>query len=102
MKAAESPTVDHLGVHRITSFEALAYYDEWTPQVLRNNKNSNTQGLPAMNFGVSKGSTFDRVLIYPTGPMREYLDHSDPTRLKRPESLYVAVTRARFSAAFVV
>jgi hypothetical protein len=55
-----------------------------------------------MNFGISKGSTFDRVLIFPTTPMRQYLEHRDPSKLKRPESLYVAVTRARYSVAFVV
>jgi DNA helicase IV len=102
MKAAETHDVEHAGIHQVSSFEALAYADRWAPKVLRHQKSSNTQGLAAMNFGVSKGSTFDRVLIYPTAPMRSYLEHRDPAQLKRPESLYVAVTRARFSAAFVI
>ena len=54
-----------------------------------------------MNIGVAKGSTFDRVLIFPTNPMRQFLDE-DPSKLKAPERLYVAVTRARHSVAFVV
>ncbi|QVX40690.1 hypothetical protein J4H89_23135 (plasmid) [Ralstonia solanacearum] len=70
--------------------------------VLRHDKRADTLGAPAMNIGVSKGSTFDRVLIFPTKPMVDYLKKRDPTSLKAPERLYVAVTRARFSVAFVV
>jgi hypothetical protein len=55
-----------------------------------------------MNIGASKGSTFDRVLIFPTKPMLKYLEDGDPSKLKRPEALYVAVTRARHGVAFVV
>jgi DNA helicase-2/ATP-dependent DNA helicase PcrA len=31
-----------------------------------------------MNIGVSKGSTFDRVLIFPTKPMLAYLSLDPP------------------------
>jgi hypothetical protein len=55
-----------------------------------------------MNFGVAKGSTFERVLIFPTEPILKYLEDREPAALKSPEDLYVAVTRARFSVAFVV
>ena len=61
-----------------------------------------TLGLPAMNIGIVKGSTFERVVIFPTRPMKQYLSDGDPSKLKAPESLYVAVTRARYSVAFVV
>lgn len=70
--------------------------------ILRHDKKTDTLGFPAMNIGISKGSTFDRVMIFPTKPMVEYLKKHDPTKLKAPEKLYVAVTRARFSVAFVV
>lgn len=90
------------GIHTTSRFDALDFAATYKPQVLRNDRRASTQGLPAMNFGVSKGSTFDRVLIYPTKPMLAYLNHRDPSRLKRPESLYVAVTRARYSVTFVV
>lgn len=80
---------EYLNVHRNVS-------------ILRHDRNANTLGFPAMNIGVSKGSTFDRVMIFPTKPMLEYLKKRDPSKLKAPERLYVAVTRARFSVAFVV
>lgn len=95
-------TTGHDGIHTISRFDVLEYFEEFRPQVLRDSKRADTQGLPAMNFGVSKGSTFDRVLIFPTKPMLQYLEHRDPNKLKQPESLYVAVTRARYSAAFVI
>jgi DNA helicase II / ATP-dependent DNA helicase PcrA len=76
--------------------------EKFNPTVLRWNRAANTLGLLAMNIGVSKGSTFDRVLIFPTKPMLTYIKSGDPTILASRERLYVAVTRARYSVAFVV
>lgn len=56
----------------------------------------------ASNIGVAKGSTYDRVLIFPTKPMLEYLKTNDLTKLPSRHRLYVAVTRARFSVTFVL
>ena len=53
-------------------------------------------------FGSAKGLTFDRVLIYPTQPMLNWL--SGKSRDMKAESLsrfYVAVTRAKYSVGFV-
>jgi DNA helicase II / ATP-dependent DNA helicase PcrA len=92
----------HDGVFEITKAEVRDYVDQYQPTVLRDSKRSDTLGLQAMNIGVSKGSTFDRVLLFPTKPMRQYLADRNPSKLKEPESLYVAVTRARHSVTFVV
>ena len=79
------------------------YVSRFAPvTVLRHNVRANTFGLDAMNIGVAKGGTFDRVLIIPTKRMTQFLGDLDAARLEYPESLYVAVTRARFSVAFVV
>jgi DNA helicase II / ATP-dependent DNA helicase PcrA len=102
LTSGHSLVTGHDGVHFITRFDVLAYFEEHRPQVLRWDKRTHTQGLPAINIGVSKGSTYDRVLIFPTKPMLAYLDHRDPTKLTSREKLYVAVTRARHSVAFVV
>jgi DNA helicase-2/ATP-dependent DNA helicase PcrA len=99
--SAHETVTGHDGIQFVSRFEVLDYAHTHRPEVLRYDKRANTQGLPAINFGVSKGSTYDRVLIFPTKPIREYLEHRDPAKLKRPEALYVAVTRARFSVAFV-
>jgi DNA helicase II / ATP-dependent DNA helicase PcrA len=93
----------HDGIFQIGSDDVAGYVAEHYPvTVLRHDKNVDTQGLSAMNIGVAKGSTFDRVIIFPTKPMLTYLEDKDETKLKAPERLYVAVTRARFSVAFVV
>jgi hypothetical protein len=92
----------HDGVFRVAHKDVLLYVKKYRPTILRWNRAANTLGLPAMNIGVSKGGTYDRVLIFPTQPMLQYLQSGDPAGLKAPEHLYVAVTRARHSVAFVV
>lgn len=94
---------DHDGIFHVKNDEVERYIEKYKPvTVLRHNKNVDTKGLPAKNIGLAKGHTFDRVLIFPTQPMLKYLTDKDETQLKAPERLYVAVTRARFSVAFVV
>lgn len=92
----------HDGVFRLAREDVPAYIEKYCPTLLRWSKASDTMGLPAMNIRLSKGSTFDRVLIFPTGPMAKYLMTGDASSLKSPEELYVAVTRARHSVAFMV
>jgi DNA helicase-2/ATP-dependent DNA helicase PcrA len=99
--SAHATITGHDGIHFISSYEALAYFEEHHPQVLRWDKRAGTQGLPALNIGLSKGSTYDRVLIFPTKPMLAYIESGDLTNFKTRENLYVAVTRARYSVAFV-
>lgn len=44
--------------------------------------------------------TFERILIYPNGPFKDFLIRGKA--LKTPQKYYVAVTRAKYSIAFVV
>lgn len=93
----------HDGIFYISQARVEEYVREHRNIViLRHDKRVNTQGFHAINIGVSKGSTFDRVLIFPTKPIVSYLKNHDPATLKAPERLYVAVTRARYSVAFVI
>lgn len=65
------------------------------------------KGIPEsfspLNFGKSKGLKFDRVLIYANGPVKKFLkgDYEAVSKPKTKAGLYVALTRARFSVAFV-
>lgn len=71
--------------------------------VLRQQKNTDTMGLPAINIGVSKGSTYSHVVLFGSGPMVAYAQGKLPLEnLKQRGRLYVAVTRARYSVAIVV
>ena len=56
-----------------------------------------------MNFGESKGLTFERVLIYTTEAFVQWLKNR--TAELKPDvraKLYVALTRARYSAGIVI
>ena len=93
--------VEHRGVFTIRRSDVADYVARWSPIVLREKKTYNTCDLPAMNIGVSKGRTFDRVLIFSTKPMLNYVATRDLSKLKTNDRLYVAVTRAKYSATFV-
>lgn len=95
-------TTGHDGVLAIKPSDVAEYVAEHDPVVLRYDKRTDTAGLSAINIGVSKGSTYDRVLIFPTGPMKKYFKTREPADAGAREKLYVAVTRARYSVAFVI
>ncbi len=93
----------HEGVFAVTPKNLKIYCEAFKPQVLRHNINSNTYGHPAINFGNAKGRTYEHVLIVPTADMKSYLESKDPDHLAdvTKSKLYVAITRARKSVAFL-
>ncbi|WP_339106883.1 hypothetical protein [Roseovarius rhodophyticola] len=93
---------DHDGVFVVSPKHVDHYVEQYRPQVLRYNKTEKCNGYPAMNFRVSKGLTFERVLIYPHKSIRDFLASGEAKTLKEPQLLYVAATRARQSVAFVL
>jgi DNA helicase-2/ATP-dependent DNA helicase PcrA len=82
--------------------EVAGYVEKYRPAMLRYDKRADTMGYCAANIGTTKGKTFDRVLIFPTKPMKAYLKSKDVTEAGDLSKFYVAVTRARYSVAFVV
>lgn len=92
---------EHDGVFTIPLAEVPDYVTRWRPTVLRENISYDTAGLAAINIGIAKGSTFDRVLVFGNKPMTACARTRDPSKTKQPDRMYVAVTRARFSATFV-
>ena len=55
-----------------------------------------------MNIAITKGLSAPRVLIGPTAGMIDFLQRGKRLGETPSCSLYVAVTRARYSVAFVV
>ena len=90
----------HDGVFLIEEKDAEKYYNIFRPQVLRYDSRTNTRGFRAVNFGECKGETYDRVLIFPNNPLREFLFESKG--LGSPEKYYVGVTRAKYSVTIVI
>lgn len=90
---------DHDGVFLIETKDIYTYKSTYAPQVLRCNIRTDTFGFPALNFGECKGETFERILIVPNGPFRDFILKGKA--LNAPEKYYVAVTRPKYSIAFV-
>lgn len=92
----------HGGVFKISRAEVFAYVAKVRPTVLRYDKDSDTEGMDAINFGAAKGQTFDHVLVFPTKKFQRYLKTGDLASAGSLPKHYVAITRARFSVAVVV
>lgn len=96
---------EHTGIYIIKESQVKDYTAIYQPTVLKV-KNSTA---PEWNFGKSKGMTFNRVLIYPTMTIIQYLKTGKLTKnVKGKEEkafdiakFYVAITRPRYSVAIV-
>lgn len=95
-------TTGHDGVFLVAEDMVQEYVRRFSPQVLRHNKGAKSYGYEAMNFGIAKGLQFERVLIVPTKPIKEYLETGELHHVEKSrDKLHVAVTRAKHSVAFV-
>jgi len=93
----------HDGVFAVRISDVIAYIARFNPQVLRYSAASkNLPGKP-INFGNSKGMTFERTLIFPHGKLKKFLKTGRLADAgKELSKIYVALTRARQSVALVV
>lgn len=90
----------HDGVFLIDVADIHNYYATYYPRILRYDKKTEAYGYFAVNFGACKGETFERVMIIPNGPIKNFIIKG--TELTSPEKYYVAVTRAKYSIAIVL
>lgn len=94
---------NHKGIFYLFKEDLETYIELYNPQILRPSKRQSLGLLNEMNIGQSKGLTFDRVLIVPTGPIVKYLKTEiNQFKPKSLSSLYVGVTRAKYSVVFLV
>lgn len=91
----------HDGIFIVEKSMVENYISIFKPQVLTYKKSSETQHLQTVNFGLSKGLSFDRVLIFPTKKIEEYLKNDNIATVGDIPKFYVAITRARYSVAIV-
>lgn len=93
----------HGGVFLVRPDDVDKYLEIYKPMQLRWSNDVDTNSYyPAMNFGESKGLTFERVLIYPTSTMVPWLeDHSESLNGETRAKLYVGLTRAKYSSAII-
>jgi len=93
----------HDGVFAIPRSRAARYIDVFHPQPLRYDRRSKDIPGAPINFGSSKGMTFERTLIYPHEKLKKFLITGNLEDAGAAiAKIYVAVTRARQSTAFVI
>lgn len=93
----------HDGVFTVAVADASAYVATFDPLCLRHSAAiAKAIDLPFINIGIAKGLDVERVLVWPTSGVLEFLSKGKPLDPTPCCSLYVAVTRARASVAFVV
>ena len=105
----EDPDIGiHTGIHFVSKKDVSKYVKQHTPLILRHSANSGKEldiYENLMTFGDSKGQTVDHVLIHPTDRFIKFLKGQDDAFADKQTSqnkLYVAITRARYSVAFIV
>ena len=93
----------HDGVFFVSPKDVDNYLTTYEPVQLRDSIKTNVNlDYPVMNLGEAKGLTFERVLIYPTSKMIDWIiDHQKELEPKSRSKLYVGVTRAKYSVAIV-
>lgn len=100
-----TPT-NHTGLYVLRDSDFEDYIREVRPIVLRWSKSAKlpecSLNYPKINIGISKGSTFEHVVILCTEAFKKFIqDGIIPNQDKARCELYVAITRAKFSVAFV-
>lgn len=92
-------TIKHEGVFIVKEKDVAQYCKILSPTILRWNRAI----FPEWNFGKSKGLTFDRVLIYPTNPIKKWIkDNNSKLNPTAQCKFYVALTRAKYSVGIVL
>ncbi len=97
-------TTDHDGIFLVKSNDVEAYMRIYSPMLLRRTAASGRElnYLEPMNIGVSKGLGRKHVLIYPTTEVKKLLRRGSALEEQAAAYLYVAVTRAEQSVAFIL
>lgn len=95
--------VEHKGVFLVRTGDVDDYLNRFKPIQLRWDKRKEVNpAYPVRNLGESKGETYDRVIIYPTSPMIDWMkDNSHDLKSGTRAKFYVGITRAKHSSAIV-
>ncbi|MCI6966492.1 UvrD-helicase domain-containing protein [bacterium] len=105
-KSLNDEKCDHEGLYIVKTKDFDTYVGKYNPAVLRWSVTSKIPQtcypVDIKNIGVSKGSTHNHVIIICTEPFKKFVKSGTiPTSEKTKSELYVAITRARYSVAFV-
>ncbi|PHR71319.1 MAG: DNA helicase II [Arcobacter sp.] len=94
--------VEHKGLFFIKNEDIDIYLEKYKPLQLRDSRRKKvTNSFSIMNFGESKGLGFDRILIYPTKPILDWVLTGKTLNPTSCSKLYVAITRAKYSVGII-
>lgn len=97
---------DNTGVYILDSNNMAKYCELYNPVVLRYDKKAKIEfehNCTVLNYGASKGSTYERTVIIPVSTVMPFLiNQKEITSNQTRSKFYVACTRARHSVVFVV
>ncbi|MCR5837564.1 MAG: UvrD-helicase domain-containing protein [Lachnospiraceae bacterium] len=93
----------HDGIFLVRKEDVAEYLQKYKAVQLRDKRTVLVNDdYSVINMGEAKGLTFERVLIYPTGPMLDWMkNHTKELKPKSRSQLYVAITRAKYSVGIV-
>lgn len=99
----QSETTTHDGIFLVKEQDIESYLNEFSPTQLRYSRATKVkQNFEVKNFGESKGATRERVLIYPTKKISDWLfNNKSLNSFEIRCKFYVAVTRAKYSVGIV-
>lgn len=102
-KSENHAVSEHDGVYLVNSKHVHQYVEQYRPQCLRSTIASGKEfALDFMNFKLSKGATFERVLIMPTAPIKAFIQKQTYLEATSAAAFYVAATRAKQSLAIII
>jgi DNA helicase-2/ATP-dependent DNA helicase PcrA len=102
-ESCQSCRDNHNGLYFLKEKDIDDYFTVINPVLLRWSKTSGSLPYQGYNFGDSKGLEFSHVVILPTKDMIDWVyDNSVQLKSETRAKLYVGITRARYSVAFVV
>lgn len=101
-KSNQNDDVEHKGIFFIKQSDIDNYLAKYQPLQLRTDRRKQVNDdYTVMNFGESKGLGFDRVLIYPTKPILDFILKNKNLNGTSRAKFYVAITRAKYSVGVV-
>lgn len=94
---------DHDGVFLVRNDHVGQYLKKYNPVQLRDRVTVDVDSnFKSINFGESKGQTFNRVLIYPTKGFVDWIkDNNSKLAPTSRSKFYVALTRAKHSVGII-
>jgi ATP-dependent DNA helicase UvrD/PcrA len=93
----------HTGLFTVREEHAAAYAEAFQTRCLRHSVASGSHlTLPFINFGMAKGTSSAHVLIYPTARIQDFLRGGAKLTGQTACALYIGVTRAQHSVAFIM